>query len=110
MDAEGVQGIVITEPGLDLVAEEEGNQAGSDTDEQGASGSNKPASGCYDHQAGNGPGAKAEHAGFAFKQPLRQWPDKGRNRSGEGRGGEGVCGHAVRGYGRTGIESVPAHP
>ena len=110
VNAEGVQRVIVAQPGLELPAREEGNDAGHHADDHRPVCIHEAASGSDDHQTRDDAGAETEHARLALDQPFRHGPDKTRRGCGERGGGEGIGGHAVRRQRAAGIEAIPAHP
>src|ERR1041384_6121784 len=110
MDAESIEGVIITKPAFDLEAEEPGNESGGDADEHRASGTDKAAGGRNDDQAGDSTRAEAQDAGFAAGDPFGHGPDERGDSRGKRGSGKGVGGDDIRADGAAGIEAIPADP
>ena len=74
VDAKGVEGVVVAEPGLELYHGEVGGEAADETDDDGAAGIDVAAGGTDDDEAADGAGAEAEDAGFFSGDEFGEGP------------------------------------
>src|SRR5438046_2238280 len=96
MNAKRVERIVVAEPALDFVAEEPGNQAGSNPDNDAARGVNETACRGDDDQPRDCSRTKTEHTWLAPDHPLSHRPDEGGDCRGNGRSGKGIGSDPIR--------------
>src|ERR1051326_6874713 len=97
MNAEGIERIVITEPGFNLEAEEPWDETSSDADGHCAFRRNETASWRNNNQAGDGSRTGAGARCVARVYPCGPGQDKGGQGGRRGRSGKSVARNAVGG-------------
>src|SRR5512133_2151771 len=109
VDAEGVQGVVITRPVFQHDHAVAG-AGGNGSERRGPAHLDHAGGRRDDHQARQDARGHAQACGFVFADDLDEHPGEGAGGRGHLRDREGPRRLQVRGDGRTGVEAEPAHP